>query len=552
MRHLLAILVFAVSGAAQSAPAAPSREAVDRGTLSLAWDAHESGLLEEALGYLRGIPGDSPVGADALWLRAECLADLARYAEAADLLEGPGGAAVADRDGLLLDVYWDWAWEATGREDYADALRVLDRGQRALPGEGALPALAETTRFRGALAAVAARGDAGELATGEVVAIRPEGSPPRGGGWSRAYPWRPDLPWVSEVTLEDWMPRLAQRLDREGRVLWVRVERRALERRLAAAAAREGLTARGSEGEVRLAEGNEAVVLSLAEWEYRGAAEGLGAAGAAAFALLRARERLEDRRDLFRWVDEHRRELELERREGARLLRHPGTGRTFLLDAEGWSEVFRAPGDEWQEFWLDLQQELARPNRPYRCFCGREVFLREVLLEDPGEALVLEKDRGSAAVAVALCPLHHQYVTTELARGWRVGLPELRDRIRRDAEEHPWDVSFVRGKASGSSYLVLEGEGVSALGRNPELLLGALEGVDGVAARGTTVRVLAPTPSTLVVVGEGTPEATADAAATRAVLGAEPRSGRVERLNFRAEVRLPRQGRGAFQMTHTE
>ncbi|MBE0617441.1 MAG: hypothetical protein IH608_05890 [Proteobacteria bacterium] len=294
------------------------------------------------------------------------------------------------------------------------------------------------------------------------------------------------------------------------------------------------------------------MTLSLAQWQYRAAAEGLGVSGAASLAALRGRERLADRRDLFRWVTENRRTLEVERKGGGILLRHPGTGRTFLLDPDGWVDVFRAPGDEWRDLWSALQLELARPGRPYRCFCGREVVLREVLVEDPAEAIVLEKGRGFVAVAAALCPLHHQYVTAEVARGWQVGAPELVARIRQDAEAHPWDVSFERGRAFGSPYLVLQGEGVSALGRSPDLLLGALEGVDGVALRGVTVRVLAPTPSTLVVVSEGAPDAVIEEAAARALLGLAPRAGPVERLNFRTEVRLPSRGRGAFQLSSAE
>lgn len=555
MRRPLSILVLCLLavGVASLPRAAPAPQALDRGRLSLAWDAHEAALPGEALGYLREIPEDSPLAPEALWLEAECLSDLARYSEAAALLEGPRGGAVAEREALLLDVYWNWAWEATAREEYAAALGILARGQRALPEEKALGALAAATQFREAVAAVLSRGRSGDLPTGEAVAVRPESAkPPRDGEWIRAYPWRSDSAWVPEATLEDWMPGVAGRLDREGKTLWVRVGRGALERRLAAAAAREGLSLGGTGDSMRVSAGDEHVTLSLSEWRFRAAVEGMGVAGAAAVALGRARDRLEERREFLAWLAGNRRKLDLERRAEGVLLRHPGTGRRFQFDPDEWVEVFLAPGEEWDGFWDDLQQELARESRPFRCFCGRGVYLREVLVDDPGRAMVLDRDRGFAAVAVALCPLHHQYVTREVAQGWGVGATELARRIVRDATERPWDVSFSRGRAHGSPYLVLQGDGVSALGRSPELLLGVLEGVDGVAARGTTVRVLAPTPSTLVVVGEGTPDAAAESAAVRALLGLAPRVGWVERLDFRAEVRLPRQGRGSFRLSNAE
>jgi hypothetical protein len=242
----------------------------------------------------------------------------------------------------------------------------------------------------------------------------------------------------------------------------------------------------------------------------------------------------------------------VEPRDDAVLLRHPKTGRTFHLDAAGWAGAFRDPGSDWAEFWADLQAELAKPPRPYRCFCGRQVFVRAVLLADPGEALVLEKGLGFAVVGAALCPLHHQYVTPALARSWGVGAAELAARVRQDAERHPWQLSFYRGEAAGQSYLVLEGEGVSALGRSPELLLGALEGVDGISARGRNVRVLAPTPSALVIAENELPDPAADAAAARVLLGRAAREDSVERLDFRTLVRLPERGKGDFRLEHSE
>ena len=104
--------------------AAHAPAAADRGFLSLAWDAHETGLFEEALSYLAEIGVHSPVAAEATSLKAECLFDLDRYAEAVQVLESAGAASLPDREPFLIDVFWEWIWEATSREDYADALSL--------------------------------------------------------------------------------------------------------------------------------------------------------------------------------------------------------------------------------------------------------------------------------------------------------------------------------------------------------------------------------------------------------------------------------------------
>ncbi|MHB8765981.1 MAG: hypothetical protein ACYDA8_16820, partial [Deferrisomatales bacterium] len=171
MRRSWGLLLLLPWLAAAPAAAAPSRDAVDRGHLSLAWDAHDAGLTDEALGYLGQIRPGSVVAADALRLRTECLLDLGRFPEAAEALEAPSAATLAGRDALLLDVYWAWAWDATGREAYAEALGVAERGLRALPGELELAAFAEASRFRAAVATALARGDA-RTASGEELMIR--------------------------------------------------------------------------------------------------------------------------------------------------------------------------------------------------------------------------------------------------------------------------------------------------------------------------------------------------------------------------------------------
>ncbi len=546
---LLFLLLAPLASAAASAPRASS--AADRGRLSLAWDAHEAGLFEEALGYLADIPVSSEVGSDAAWLRAECLYDLGRYGEAVKALEGVVLIREGERREFLTDVFWRWAWEATYRGGWAEAVRVLDRGLELVPGEGSLEALREASRFRGEVArAVAAREE--RLVSGERVSVRPASSPPRGADWVRAHPWGEESPWLPEVAVDDWMPGLADRLQGAGEALWISVPQAALTRAVGAAAARRGLGFAEDPTGYRLTRGKEAVRLRPAEWRFRAGVEGLGAAGAALFAVARAEEDLSSREEVSRWVDENRAELDLRREEGLLVLRNPETGRTFELRPEEWSDLLGAEPDEWSEFWSDLRAELARPPAPFRCFCGRPVTLRETLVADPSGLVVLELGRGYATAAVALCPLHHQRVTENLARQWGVGAQEVRDRASADALEQAWEFRFARGETDGFAYLVLDGEGVSSLARSPEFLAGALESVDGAGACARSVRVRALTDSALLVTDAAVPERVGDAAASRSLLVLGRRGHRSERVDYRTTLSLPARGTGRFRVSLAE
>ncbi|MDW7712440.1 MAG: hypothetical protein SCH98_18405 [Deferrisomatales bacterium] len=522
---------------------------MDRGKLRLAWDSWQAGDCREALGYLEEVRPESGAAEESARLLVECLVVLGRHGEAEDLLVGPRGRLLGDGDELLREVYLSWAWEATRREDYGDALTILERGRGALPHEGSLHALTEATRFRRRLAGALAGSKPPPPHRGEAALLRKAGEGPRGPDWVPAYPWRMELPWVPRLTAREWMPRLAARLDAEGKVLWVRISREELGRAVAEVAAGHSLRASMAQGELRLGRGGETVSFSLEEWAYRAAAEGLGTSGVAAAVVTLAEGRLRDRREIVQWVQDNRGEISVEPLgEGVLRLRHPKTGRVFVLDPEEWAEVFRDPSGEWATLWADLAAELGRSVRPYRCFCGRRVFLREVLVADPGEGLVLARGSGFSAVAAALCDRHRQLVTGELARSWGAGEAELAARLREDARRHPWDISFSRRDAGGVPYLLLEGEGVAALGRSPGLLLGVLEGIEGVAARGRTVLVFAPTPETLLVTEASTPYVEADAAAVRVVLERPPLEGPPERLGFRARLRLAERGEGVFRL----
>lgn len=538
--YLLLLLVLVPGTVA----GATSETARDRGCLSLAWDAHESGDFQGAIRYLDEIPADSDLSPDAAWLRAECLYDLGRYREAVGVLESGASLAIEDREAFLADVYWDWAWDATAREDYAEALDVLARSRRVL-SDTRLAALEEATRYRDELRKAIERGG-GRLSTGESVRVGEADASPGGPDWHRVHPWDAGSPWVPQVSMEEWMPSHAEALGE--RCLWVRVPSDTLVKGLQSAAFVRGFSARVTEDGLAIGAEGETVTVDLSEWAYRAAVEGLGSRGAVESVLADAAERLAAQAELTAWIAERRGELRVSREGRVVRLVHGGSGRTFDLDPAAWTDLFQTDPRAWEEFWADLGSELGRPAHPYRCFCGRPVALREVVVARPGEALVFERGRGYGVILIALCPLHQQYVTEGLVRSWGVSAREVWDKAREDIHEQPWSVSFGRRVEGGVEGIVLEAEGLSGIARYPELLLGVLEKVQGVQARSTVVQIRVPSPGTLVVAGQHAGERELRALSARSLLDAARREHRVERLDYRATVRLPSRGAGAFRV----
>ena len=546
-------LIFLFTGA----PAGLASEALDRGKLNLAWDAWESGLCEEVLSYLGDIQPGSPTAAEALRLRTDCLAELGRHAEAARLLEEDRSVPPPERRDLLLEVYSSWAWELTQQERYAEVESLAARGLAVLPKEGELEGMAAVASLRGGLARARSGGlRGGRLKSGEEYAVRAQRDRPEGRGWIRAYPWDGETPWTPELTLEDWMPSLAAQLQEKGRTLWLRMASGKLIRVAGDEARRRGLTVRRSPGGLVLGLGGEETFWDEGEWKFRAAAEGLGLRGAAVVSVVEAFQDLRSREELARWVGEHRGRLDV-RRDGQLLrLRNVSSGRTYVFDPAVWASTLRPDSRELRDFWSNLVTELERPSAPYRCFCGRPAVLRETLLEaseaDDGSALVLEKGKGYSVVLLALCPLHQQYVTTALLREWGVDAQSAWVRARAEAVETAWDLAFERGEAGGVSYLVLQGEGVSSLARRPELLLGALEAVEGASIRGASISVRTPTVSSLIVIGSDAPEDAGRSAERRVLMNEQRRWGAAERVGYRTSIRLPNRGAGTFQVRPRE
>ncbi len=543
-RPIVTVLLVLALGPGSAAVAAP-RTAQDRGCLSLAWDAHESGAFDEALRYLDEITPDSEVSRDAAWLRAECLYDLGRYREAAAVLESQASGAIEDLEAFLLDVYWDWAWSAIARENYPEALAILAGGRKRLPDDSHLAGLEEATRYRAELHRVIGQGR-GTLPSGETVVITGQGTPPGGPDWHRVHPWDPESPWVPQTSLRNWMPSRVNALGE--RILWVRIPTELFKGRLESVAFVRGFAVQPSGDGFSLGSGGETVAVSVREWAYRAAVEGLGIRGAVESAIADAAERLESQSQLVAWVAERSGELQVSRVGRFVHLAHGGSGRTFDLDPGSWARLFLADPEGWQEFWTELSAELGRPARPYRCFCGRKASLREAVVADPGGALVFERVAGYSVVLLALCPLHQRYVTEDLLRSWGLPAREVWDRARADVREQPWAISFGRRVEGGVEGIVLEAEGVSGLARYPELLLGVLEKIQGVEARSTVVQVRVPASGTLVVAGSDAGETELRALAARSLLDAARRDHRLERLDYRVTVRLPGRGAGTFRV----
>lgn len=531
------------------------REAEDRGRINLAWDAHESGRCREVIPYVDEIVPGSPSEAEGLWLKADCLRSLERFGEALALLESARGRTAQDWEGLVRSVAGDWAWSATGAGDYETALRVLGRGLSMLPGESSLVTFRAATAFRRELnkrLGSAREGVMRRLTTGEELVLQKERAAPPGSGWVRVYPWRGETPWVPGVTLEDWMPFVAARLAKEHRSLWVRVPGVAMDRVLAAEAGLRGLSVRRSGYEVRFIQGEEKAYGDRDEWVFRAAVEGLGVRGAVSDAVSGVVSTLRERRALLEWVSRNRGPLTVDRKDTILRLRHPLTGRAYELETDTWASSYDLESKDWNDFWSDLVGELGRAPGAFRCFCGRTALLRETLTQDPGAAQVVEKGKGYSVVLTALCPFHQQMVTADLLKEWGVSLPEAWERAKKDAGDKAWDLSFERGEEGGTRYLALRGEGASSLATRPALLLGALEAVEGSEVRGTSVQVLAPTTSSLVIVGDRVSPGKAQAAATRSLLRGARRGEAVERLGYRSTLKLPTSAAGLFEVRAVE
>lgn len=269
------------------------------------------------------------------------------------------------------------------------------------------------------------------------------------------------------------------------------------------------------------------------------------AVGDAAFAL-------DEQDGLRKWVRENKGDLRVEENGQDLVLSHARTGRTFVLEPAGWADVFMSDPEQWQSFWSDLGEELGRLARPYRCFCGREVVLREVLVPD-GTGLVSE-ERGEdyAVVLQAHCPNHWSFVTGQILREWGVSEKELFAEAKRQAVEAPWELRFERGEAEGAPYLLLAGPSASGLLKRPEVLLNVLESLEGKTFSGQSVKVWAPTSETLVVGDSSAAEEIGRAGARRAVSwlgGIAPWSGP---LDYHTTVSLPKRSAGSCRILTME
>lgn len=548
MRVLVVFFCLLAAGSGQ-VPGAAAAEAVDRGRLSLAWDAHDSGRCEEALAYLAEIPADSPLGDRATWLRAECWFDLGEYARAAAALLAPEAAGVEAREEFLRDIYGEQVWQASAREAHGEALEVLSEARRLFPDDLELAALDEAVLHRQRLAADLAAGSA----TASVRLLAQEVQPP-GEGWVRAYPWRGEGQWVPRSTAEEWWPSVAGLARDAGQILWVRVAAGSMGVEIERVTATAGLRVRKEAWGWSVGLGKEWYALDRDEWLFRAAAEGLGVRGAARFAVAEAAALLARQTALVDWVEQNRGPLLLARVPEGLRLSHPQSRRGFVLDPLEWAELFQGAPDAWQALWREVTTELARPARPYHCFCGRPAVLREALSGEADGLLVVGHEGELSVVVAALCSDHLRYVSPELAQEWGVSPAQLAARARDDGRANLWELGFGRGEVEGASYLFLEGEGVSSLVRAPELLLGALERADGYGLRGAAVRIYAATGSTLVVARTEAPERVPRLAAERLLL-AQARHGALAagtRLEYRATLRLPEQPQGSFSLTPVE
>ncbi|MBI5440585.1 MAG: hypothetical protein HY900_05155 [Deltaproteobacteria bacterium] len=539
-----------------SARADPRTEALDRGRLSLAWDARVSGECDEALRYLTDISPAAKKAPEALRLRSECLLDLGRYRDAVEVLGSAGAAAMPDREAWLEEAFDEWAHDLTGREDYQGVRRMVAQRGSMLPQSLALRSLDEAARFRSeAKLALGPSARTVRLRTGEELRIAPLKGPRSPRGWTRAYPWLGEDTPVPRTTLAEWMPSLAAKLDGRGQGLWAHIPHAALLGALGEEARRGGLELKRARGETSVGRGSDRILVDLREWTFRAAAEGLGIRGAAAAAVAQADRELRNRALLAGWISERKGELEVMRDEDLLRIRNARSGRTYDLDLAAWAASFEPESKDWLEFWSGLVCELEEAPGRFLCSCGRPAVLREVLLPAgssgaEGGPSVVEKGSGYELALLAVCPSYERYVNDEVLKDWGVTLAAAAEKAKADARQAPWELTFRRGDADGVPYVVFEGEGASSLVLRPELLLGALEAVEGAAVREKSITSVAPTVSSLAVLEGLDPvrPAAVRRALVRVLLDAAQAGTLTERVSYAARVRLPTRGAGAFRV----
>lgn len=544
----LAALLSAAGGArAVTAPEA-------RGLLSLAWDEMESGRCAEALKYVdsivevEGAP-DGFIKEDAAWMRADCLLTLGRYEEAVDFLAPMNPGTNGWRDDFLYEIACQWAAELTGEGDYKGAMAALKRVGAILPKSLLLEGLAEATANRAELAGMMEKGRDGRLSGGGELKLLPDGKKPEGREWVKACPPEEGDWAVFEEECGQWASASPELLEEKGVSAWMRVPWKEFAAALKTQAGRLGMKTGDDGTNILFIKGEYLFPVEKNVALRRAAVEGLGIKGGALIATAEAERNINLQEELAGWMKKRLGGLKMSLKGGAAELTGGSAGRTTRFYLSEWVEYYSGDEPGWTKLWDEVTTELERAKRPYACFCGKPMVLRETLASSTEGLVSSKRGNGLYSVIIAACRDHWLMISEQTLKDWGVTKEEAFARAEKEAVDAAWNVIFERYWSGGAEYTVFSGTGISGIVKKPGLVLGLLTALDGKDMGGSTVHVLAPSPDSLIVgAGEITEQAGREGAKKAAGLGSR-QSGQSGLLRYKESIKLPKRPEGVFNLS---
>ncbi len=488
---LFAVNVYGVEGREADAEA--------RGMLRLAWDSFDSLNFNEALKYLDEVPPRTALLAEVVTLKAECLYQLERFSDAVTILEDDPTLNVEGRVYFLEDIYAAWAAKLVGGERYDEAKGILLDGARRMGKRSLFSAMSTVVANQAEINRLSGTDGVTRLKGGGELKVVTQPLPEVGDGWIKVCP--PGEGHYAEGVggCREWMPVAAYALEKRGGSAWLRITREDFRKAASIESAILELDYFDGSGFIRFSKGPIAIDAVLEDALLDSVTSGAGLRGGAKMLVYDASRQLDQYLEMLSWMKKHGDRVEVESFSDHVLLKNPATGRTLPLYFDVWGELFEGSPGEWEEFWRDVTTELAMEVRPFTCFCGRDVLLRQTIVNE-WEGLVAEETDDGVAVAIqASCPLHWAMVRENTLTQWEISREQLLAEVERQALESVWEIGFRRVADGGSPYLILAGWGVSSLTYRPDVLLNVLEAVDGKQLRGESVKVWAPTMGSLIV-----------------------------------------------------
>lgn len=546
---IAALLFFPPASISLTAPEA-------RGQLSLAWDEYDSGRCETALGYISEIGAIEGEGAEtlleeALWLRCECLAGVGKFEEAAKLVEESWQAAYSWRDDVWRSVISEWAYSATSNGDYEGAQAVLTRGGRLAEAADYFAGLSAATAYRAELSSAVKVGREGRLTGGGELKFFETAPPASEQGWIRVCP-KPQEAFGDGDYCDEWMKSVGEKLSSEGKGAWIRLSAEDFRRAVEFEVSKSGLEADLGRPEAAFTRDGYRWYAELEEERKRAAMEGLGVRGGAKLLVAEAVRSIGLQKELVSWIRAHSDDASISVAGDDLVVKRAATGRVTKFRLTDWTEVFTEDRRSWETLWGEVLEELGRQMRPYRCFCGREMVVRETLVSRWEGLPTVWKGEGLASVLLAYCPNHWMLVTDEALKSWGVGRESAARRAAEQATDTEWELTFGREEQKGREYFVFTGTGASSIARKPGLLLGLMQAMEGKDLGGQTLKVWAPMSDALVLAPSASPDEVGEDGAKLAASMVGERHSWSGPFRYKSTVRLPKSPEGTFRLMSRE